>query len=49
MPAGRRWAIGYDLGQGLGIAILGGGLGLFLALVEQALRRAWVQVLAGAR
>ena len=27
--------------------ILGAGLGLFLALVEQALRRAWVQVLRG--
>lgn len=37
----------YDLSQGLGIAILGAGLGVFLALVEQALRRAWVQVLSG--
>jgi len=37
----------YDLGQALGIVILGGGLGLFLALVEQALRRAWVQVQSG--
>ncbi len=37
----------YDLGQGLGIALLGGGLGLGVALVEQALRRAWVQVLNG--
>jgi len=27
--------------------ILGAGLGLFLALVEQALRRAWIQVLSG--
>lgn len=35
------------LGQGLGIVILGAGLGLFLALVEQVLRRAWVQVLSG--
>jgi hypothetical protein len=33
--------------QGLGIVILGAGLGLFLALVEQVLRRAWVQVLRG--
>ena len=37
----------YDLSQGLGVAILGAGLGLFLALVEQVLRRAWVQVLSG--
>lgn len=37
----------YDLSQGLGIVILGAGLGLFLALVEQVLRRAWVQVLRG--
>jgi hypothetical protein len=39
----------YDptVSQGIGIAILGGGLGLCLALVEQALRRAWVQVLQG--
>ena len=37
----------YDLSQGLGIVILGAGLGLFLALVEQVLRRAWVQVLSG--
>ncbi|WP_435010909.1 FHA domain-containing protein [Tundrisphaera lichenicola] len=37
----------YDLGQGLGIVLLGSGLGLSLALVEQALRRAWVQVLRG--
>ena len=36
-----------DLGQGVGVALLGGGLGLGLALVEQALRRAWVQVLNG--
>jgi hypothetical protein len=44
-----RTALGnrYDLGQSLGIVILGAGLGLFLALVEQALRRAWVQVLSG--
>jgi hypothetical protein len=44
-----RIALGnrYDLSQALGIVILGTGLGLFLALVEQALRRAWVQVLSG--
>lgn len=35
------------LGQGIGIVSLGAGLGLFLALVEQVLRRAWVQVLSG--
>ena len=37
----------YDLSQGLGVAILGAGLGLFLALVEQVLRRSWVLVLNG--
>ena len=37
----------YDLSQALGIVILGGGLGLCLALVEQALRRAWVQIASG--
>ncbi len=37
----------YDLGQGIGIVVLGAGLGLSLALVEQVLRRAWVQVLRG--
>jgi len=37
----------YDLSQGLGVVILGAGLGLSLALVEQALRRAWVLVLSG--
>jgi hypothetical protein len=44
-----RQALGnkYELSQGLGIVILGAGLGLFLALVEQVLRRAWVQVLRG--
>lgn len=36
-----------ELGQGLGIVFLGGGLGLALALAEQVLRRAWVQVLRG--
>ncbi len=35
------------LGQAVGIVTLGAGLGLCLALVEQALRRAWVQVLNG--
>lgn len=33
--------------QGLGIVVLGAGLGLCLALVEQVLRRAWIQVLQG--
>src|SRR5205085_1693177 len=33
--------------QGVGMVLLGAGLGLFLALVEQVLRRAWVQVLRG--
>jgi Inner membrane component of T3SS, cytoplasmic domain len=37
----------YDLGQGIGIVMLGAGLGLSLALVEQVLRRAWVHVLRG--
>lgn len=37
----------YDLSQGIGVAILGAGLGLFLALVEQVLRRSWVTVLNG--
>jgi hypothetical protein len=37
----------YDLSQGIGVAILGAGLGLSLALVEQVLRRAWVVVLNG--
>jgi hypothetical protein len=37
----------YSLSQALGMVILGVGLGLFLALVEQVLRRAWVQVLKG--
>jgi hypothetical protein len=36
-----------SLGQGVGIVILGAGLGLFLALVEQVLRRAWIQVISG--
>ena len=43
MALGNR----YEMSQALGIVILGGGLGLFLALVEQALRRAWVQVQSG--
>jgi len=33
--------------QAIGIVVLGAGLGLCLALVEQVLRRAWVQVLSG--
>jgi hypothetical protein len=37
----------YDLSQALGMVILGVGLGLCLALVEQVLRRAWVQVIQG--
>lgn len=37
----------HDLGQAVGMVVLGAGLGLCLALVEQALRRAWVQVLSG--
>ena len=46
--SGRGLGNRYDLSrQGLGIVILGAGLGLFLALVEQVLRRAWVQVLRG--
>ena len=43
----KRMGDRYDLGQGLGIVLLGAGLGLSLALVEQVLRRAWVQVLRG--
>jgi hypothetical protein len=44
-----RLAMGnrYDLSQGLGIVILGAGLGVALALVEQVLRRAWIVVLSG--
>jgi hypothetical protein len=46
---GLRLLMGHrpDVGQVLGIVLLGAGLGLCLALVEQALRRAWVQVLNG--
>jgi hypothetical protein len=36
-----------SISQGFGMVLLGAGLGLCLALVEQALRRAWVQVLNG--
>jgi hypothetical protein len=36
-----------NLSQAIGIVILGSGLGLCLALVEQVLRRAWVQVQSG--
>ena len=44
-----RVALGdrHDLGQAVGIVTMGAGLGLCLALVEQVLRRAWVQVLNG--
>jgi len=44
-----RVALGdrFDVSQAVGIVILGAGLGLCLALVEQALRRAWVQVQSG--
>lgn len=37
----------YDLGQGIGITILGAGLGICLAFVEQTLRKAWIVVLNG--
>lgn len=37
----------YDLSQGVGMVILGAGLGACLALVEQVLRRSWIQVLNG--
>ena len=36
-----------DMSQAVGIVLLGAGLGLCLALVEQVLRRAWVQVQSG--
>jgi hypothetical protein len=36
-----------ELGQALGIVILGGGLGLCLALIESVLGRVWVQVMNG--
>ena len=36
-----------EVSQALGMVLLGAGLGLCLALVEQALRRAWVVVLNG--
>jgi hypothetical protein len=44
-----RVALGdrFDLSQAVGIVILGAGLGICLALVEQALRRAWVQIANG--
>lgn len=44
-----RIALGnrYSVSQSLGIVILGAGLGLFLALVEQALRRSWIQIASG--
>jgi hypothetical protein len=37
----------YDLSQAAGMIVLGAGLGLCLALVEQVLGRVWVQVLNG--
>jgi Inner membrane component of T3SS, cytoplasmic domain len=36
-----------EISQAVGIVLLGAGLGLCLALVEQVLRRAWVQVQSG--
>jgi hypothetical protein len=36
-----------DVSQAIGIVFLGAGLGLCLALVEQVLRRAWVQIQNG--
>jgi hypothetical protein len=41
------WSNRTDLSQAVGIVLLGAGLGLCLALVEQVLRRAWVQVQSG--
>ena len=43
----RMGGTGYTVSQGLGMVILGAGLGLFLALVEEVLKRAWVQVVRG--
>ena len=42
-----RMGTRYDLGQAFGIVILGGGLGLCLALIESVLGRVWVQVMNG--
>lgn len=42
-----RMADRPDLSQGIGMAILGGGLGLCLALVERVLGRVWVEVVNG--
>ena len=36
-----------EIGQGLGMVALGGGVGLGLSLVERALRRAWIVVANG--
>jgi hypothetical protein len=36
-----------DVSQAVGIVVLGAGLGLCLALVEQVLRRTWIQVQSG--
>jgi hypothetical protein len=41
------WSDRTDLSQAVGIVRLGAGLGLCLALVEQVLRRSWVQVQSG--
>lgn len=43
----ERFGNRYDLGQALGIVLLGGGLGLCLALVESVLGRAWILVMNG--
>ncbi len=37
----------YTVGQAIGMVVLGAGLGLCLALVEQVLRRSWLLVLNG--
>lgn len=44
-----RVALGdrHDIGQAVGIVTLGAGLGLCLALVEQVMRQAWLQVVNG--
>ncbi len=46
---GLRQLLGnrYSVSQGIGMVILGAGLGVFLALVEEVLKHAWVQVLRG--
>ncbi len=47
LPESTGLRRGRGVVQAIGIVILGAGLGLCLALVEQVLRRAWVQVLSG--